>query len=265
MIWSVIMENELFEKSNEELIEENRKLREKLVQYEKVYPPKKCPICGYEGIGFIPFPNIIHKEVISPECGSHERHRALWLYFEENKELLQDGAKILHFAPQMLFKELFTSNDVEYHAVDKNPGLYTYADEIIDIQDIPYDECYFDLIICSHVLEHVPDDMNALRELYRVLKPGGTALILVPMNGVSYNLPYDELKTLEREEYNTPELREEHYGQSDHLRLYGADFKERILESGFEIVSADFIKNLGIETIERYALVRNENIFECRK
>ena len=263
--WRAMMEKEMFEKSREELIEENNKLKEELNHYEKVYPPKECPICGYKGIGFIPFPNIIHKEVICPECGSHERHRALWLYFEENKELLQDGNKILHFAPEMLFKELFTSNNLEYHAVDKNPGLYTYADEIVDIQDIPYGDDYFDLIICSHVLEHVPDDMQALRELYRVLKPKGTALILIPMNGVSYNLPYDESKTLEKEEYDTPELRKKHYGQSDHLRLYGADFRERILGSDFEIVSSDFIKNLGLETIERYALVRNENIFECTK
>ncbi len=64
---------------------------------------------------------------------------------------------------------------------------------------------------------------------------------------------------------NTPELREKHYGQFDHLRLYGADFKQRIFESGFELSGEDFIKNLGLETIERYALVRNEKIYECRK
>ena len=85
------------------------------------------------------------------------------------------------------------------------------------------------------------------------------------MNGVSYNLPYDEFKTLEKDEYNTPELREKHYGQFDHLRLYGADFKQRIFESGFELLGEDFIKNLGLETIERYALVRNEKIYECTK
>ena len=251
--------------SCDNLIKENRELKKKLNQYEEAYPPKECPICGYKGIGFIPFPNIIHKEVICPECMSHERHRALWLYFQKNAELIKDGIKILHFAPEPFFKDLFTSKDVEYHSVDLNPGLYTDPDEIIDIQDIPYGNDYFDLILCSHVLEHVPDDMKALNELYRVLKPGGLALILIPMNGVSYNLPYDELKTLEKEEYNTPELREKHYGQDDHLRLYGADFKERIFKSGFELLSEDFVKLLGLETIERFALVRNEKIFECTK
>lgn len=251
--------------TNMELIKENRQLREKLDLYEEVYPPKECPICGYKGINFIPFQDIIHKEVMCPVCYSHERHRAVWLYLNQRDELLKDGNKILHFAPEMLFKDLFSSSNMEYHAVDKNPGLYSCADEVVDIQDIPYDDDYFDLIICAHVLEHVPDDKKALSELYRVLKPKGTVLILVPMNGISYDLPYDELKTLENEEYNTPELRKKYYGQEDHLRLYGADFKEKILDSGFELLSDDFIKSLGRDAIERYALVRNEKIYECTK
>ena len=251
--------------SCEKIIKENRELKEKLKQYEKVYPPKECPICGYRGIDFISFPNIIHKEVICPNCNSHERHRALWLYFQEKDELIRDGIRILHFAPEHFFKDMFTSKNTEYHSADLNPGMYTEPGEIIDIQDIPYEDDYFDLILCSHVLEHVPDDMNALAELHRILKPGGIALILVPMNGVSYNLPYDELKTLENEEYNTPELRDKYYGQHDHLRLYGADFKERIFKSGFELLSEDFVKLLGLETIDRFALVRNEKIFECTK
>ena len=259
------MELEPLNSSYDNLLKENREMRKKLNQYEKAYPAKECPVCGHKGIDFIPFPNIIHKEVICPTCHCHERQRALWLYFQKNKNLINDGTRILHFAPEKQFKELFTSKDTEYHTADFNPGDYADADEKIDIQDIPYDDNYFDLILCSHVLEHVPDDMRALRELRRVLKPQGIALIMVPMNGVSYNLPYDEFKTLEKDEYNTPELREKHYGQFDHLRLYGADFKQRIFESGFELLGEDFIKNLGLETIERYALVRNEKIYECTK
>ncbi|MBE6505273.1 MAG: class I SAM-dependent methyltransferase [Methanobrevibacter millerae] len=254
-----------FNKRHLKLIKENRELRKKLNQYEQVYPPKECPICGYKGIDFQSYPNIIHKEVMCPACGSHERYRAIWLYLENNKELLENHKKVLHFAPEIHFKELFESKDVEYHGVDLNPERHPFVEEKVDIQDIPYNENYFDLIICSHVLEHVPDDIKALNELRRVLKPGGVALILVPMNGISYNLPYDESKTLEKEEYNTPELRDKYYGQFDHLRLYGTDFKERILESGFELLSEDFIKRLGMETIERYALIRDERIYECTK
>ena len=75
----------------------------------------------------------------------------------------------------------------------------------------------------------------------------------------------DENKTLEDEKINTDELREKYYGQFDHLRLYGKDFKERLIESGFKIKSDDYIKRLGYETIEKYALIRDENIFECTK
>lgn len=247
------------------IYEEKRELRKKLNQYEKVYPPKECPICGYKGIDFLPFPNIIHKEVMCPICGSHERHRAIWLYLEKNKQLLKNGNKILHFAPEIQFHELFASKNIEYHGVDLNPENHPFIEEKVDIQNIPYTDDYFDLIICSHVLEHVPNDIKAMSEIRRVLKPKSIALILVPMNGISYNLPFDETKTLEKEEYNTSELREKYYGQSDHLRLYGTDFKNRIHESGLELLSEDFIKHLGIETVEKYALIRNEKIYECTK
>lgn len=248
----------------EKLLKENRKLNERLDKYEKAYPPKECPICGYKGIDFRPYPQIIHREVECPNCLSHERHRALWLYFKQNSHLLTNGNKFLHFAPEEQFRPHFEKCDIEYHPVDISDENW-YIKEIVDIQDIPYQDDYFDLIYCSHILEHVPDDKKAMNELCRVLKPGGTALILVPINGIAFELPYDETKTLEDEKYNTPELREKYYGQFDHLRLYGSDFKDKLIDSGFKIRSDDFIKRLGFETIERYALIRNENIFECTK
>ena len=78
-------------------------------------------------------------------------------------------------------------------------------------------------------------------------------------------MPFDESKTYEDDKIDTPELREKYYGQDDHVRLYGSDFKERLLKSGFNLLSDDFIKKLGIETIDRYALIRNESLFECSK
>lgn len=249
---------------NVNLINKNRSLKKKLNAYERYCPPKECPVCGYKGIKFRSFPNIIHKEVLCPDCESQERHRACWLYLEENSYLLNDGNKILHFAPEPAFYDLFKSKNIEYHPVDL---VYNSArvEELMDIQNIGYDDNYFDFIYCSHILEHVPDDIKAMRELRRVLKPDGVALIMVPMNGVCYDLPFDETKTIENEEYNTPELREKFYGQNDHLRLYGSDFRERLLESGLNIKSDDFIKKLGFEKIEQYALIRNEILFECTK
>lgn len=246
------------------LLKENRELRKRLNEYEFFHPPKECPICGYKGIDFRPYPHLIHKEVMCPSCWGQERHRAVWLYLEENPHLLEKGNKVLHFAPENLFYDLFKSKNLEYHPVDlylDNP----HVEEKMDIQDIQYEDDYFDFIYCSHILEHVPDDRKAMKELLRVLKPNGIAVIMVPINGVVYDLPFDESKTYEDENINTPEAREKYYGQHDHVRLYGADFKERLLESGFTIKSDDFIKKLGVETIERYALLRNESLFECTK
>lgn len=244
---------------NKELLSANKKLNSKLKEYER-----ECPICGYKGVDFTPYPLITHKEVECPNCKSHERHRALWLYFKDNPQLLKKGNKLLHFAPEVTFNKLFKSCDLEYHPVDissKNP----YIIEQFDVQDIPYEDNYFDVIYCSHILEHVPDDRKAIRELYRVLKPGGTALILVPINGVAFDMPFDVSKTVEDESYDTPELRDKYYGQFDHVRLYGTDFKDRLIECGFKVQSDDYIRKLGYEKIERYALIKDENIFECRK
>ena len=244
---------------NKELQSANKKLNSKLKEYER-----ECPICGYKGVDFTPYPLITHKEVECPNCKSHERHRALWLYFKDNPQLLKKGNKLLHFAPEVTFNKLFKSCDLEYHPVDissKNP----YIIEQFDVQDIPYEDNYFDVIYCSHILEHVPDDRKAIRELYRVLKPGGTALILVPINGVAFDMPFDVSKTVEDESYDTPELRDKYYGQFDHVRLYGTDFKDRLIECGFKVQSDDYIRKLGYEKIERYALIKDENIFECRK
>lgn len=250
---------EHYKKAAEELEIENNILNEKLKKLER-----ECPICGYRGADFEPYPLITHREVECPNCRAHERHRALWLYFKDNPQLLENGNKILHFAPEETFNKLFSNGDLDYHPVDissENP----FVKEVFDIQDIPYEDNYFDLIYCSHVLEHVEDDRKAMKELHRVLKPDGTALILVPMNGIVYELPYDETKTFEDERYNTPELRTKHYGQFDHVRLYGSDFKDRLIESGFNVKSDDYIKQLGYEKIERYALIRDEKIFECEK
>ncbi len=254
-----------FYKNNyESLLEENAKLNQELEQYKKVYPPKKCPICGYEGIDFEPYVNIIHREVECPQCKSHERHRALWLFFHERKDILKKGNRFLHFAPEIQFNDLLRNSGIEYHPVDIDDAN-TLVEEIVDIQDIPYENDYFDVIYCSNVLEHVEDDEKAMNELYRVLKPGGRALILVPINGISYEIPVDKSKTYENPEYNTPELREKYYGQFDHLRIYGTDFKDKLTNVGFKVISDDYIKNLGHEIIDKYALIKDENIFECTK
>ena len=91
----------------------------------------------------------------------------------------------------------------------------------VDITDITYEDNYFDVIICNHVLEHITDDRKAIKELYRVLNSSGIAILNVPIKK-SLNM------TMEKAEYNTPELREKYYGQADHVRFYGNDYIQRL-------------------------------------
>ncbi|KZX12193.1 ubiquinone/menaquinone biosynthesis C-methyltransferase UbiE [Methanobrevibacter curvatus] len=124
------------------------------------------------------------------------------------------------------------------------------------MQDIPYPDNTFDLIYNSHVLEHVPDDIKAMNELYRVVKPyNGKIVIMVPIL---------KEETLEKEEYNTPELRSKYYGQFDHLRAYGKDFSERLKSVGFnvEVVSKDNLINK--DEIKKHGRI-NDEIYVCTK
>ena len=136
--------------------------------------------------------------------------------------------RVLHFAPEPVFYEQFSSHkDIEYWSVDLNPNAFGVK-KVVDITNITFEDNKFDLIMCNHVLEHIPDDKKAMSELYRVLKPQiGIAFLNVPV----FNIP----KTFENPEYNTPELRSKHYGQADHVRAYGLDYVDRLKSVGFDV------------------------------
>lgn len=164
---------------------------------------------------------------------------------------------VLHFAPEPIFYELFSSKkDIEYWSVDLNPKAFGVK-KVVDITNITFENNYFDLIMCTHVLEHIPDDKKAMQELYRVLKPQtGVAFLTVPI----FNMP----KTLEDPRINTPELCSKYYGQSDHVRAYGFDYADRLKSVGFsvEIHTLNFEnKNL----YKKYGIYPNEKIYLCRK
>ena len=132
-----------------------------------------------------------------------------------------------------------------------------FVKEAMDIQNIQYPNDYFDFIYCSHVLEHVPDDHKAVKELYRVLRPGGTALIMVP---IKHSLK----ETYEDKSINTQELIINHYGQSDHLRCYGTDFQELLESNGFKCLKYSN-KDFDKESIDKYGLHINDDVFYCTK
>ena len=223
-----------------------------------------CPICGNIS-EFIDFGKPRRKNVRCTHCRSVERHRQVWLFFKKmfKKELETRNMSVLHFAPEPAFYKYFSKFDnVDYYPVDLEPESYERRNikirEQVDMQEMPFPDGKFDLIYASHVLEHVPDDIKAMNELYRVLKYGGRCVLLVPLR-------YSLEKTIEKEEYNTPELRIKHYGQANHLRRYGLDFKDRLESIGFKVTPMD-AEDIVPSDIERkfYRTGRNR-IFLCKK
>lgn len=215
----------------------------------------ECPICGANPRAYLPFGETPRKNAQCPNCKSLERHRALWLAMQR-LHWYRKGMRVLHFAPEIIFHKFFSSfKDIDYWPVDLNPKAFGVK-KAVDITNVTFDDDSFDLIMCTHVLEHIPDDRKAMSELYRVLKPGGLAFLNVPMR----NTP----KTLENPEYNTPELRQKYYGQADHVRYYGLDYPDRLKSVGFR-VQLFTMDGIDDKTLKRYGLDRNEKIFLCGK
>lgn len=182
-----------------------------------------CPLCGESAESFGPYGVKPRENARCPTCGSLERHRLLWLLLEP---YLRGDAprRLLHFAPEdALSRKLRLVPRLEYVTADL---LDERADVRCDItQRTPWADGHFDLIICSHVLEHVDDDRAALRELRRLLADDGRAFILVPMA----DMPITE----EDPSVTDPQERLRRFGQTDHVRRYGHDFVDRLTETGW--------------------------------
>ena len=128
------------------------------------------------------------------------------------------------------------------------------ADDQVDIMELPYEDDSFDVVICLHVLEHVADDRRAMRELARVLVPGGKAIVMCPIDD-------RRTETLEDPKVVTPEDRARVFGQFDHVRLYGRDFGDRLAEAGFDVRVESFLDELPPERVAHYGLRREELLF----
>jgi len=210
--------------------------------------PRRCNVCGYSG-RFHAAGRPRRIDARCPKCGSAERYRLLALWLDRQGGSLRD-ARVLHFAPEQGLTALLKPRVKDYRSADISPGR---ADLVLNIEAIAEPDSSYDCIVCSHVLEHV-DDGKALKEIFRVLKPGGLALIMAPVIEGWRN-------TYENPKVVTPEDRKRHYGQSDHLRYYGADIRERIRQTGFAL--EEFTAE-G-EDVLTYALQRGEKVFVAHR
>jgi|SRR5262245_1463231 len=214
-----------------------------------------CPCCGGVYSEFLPYGLAARPNAKCPGCGSKKRHRLLWLFLRDQTNWFTGRMRVLHFAPERFFRKAFARlPNLDYVTADLVREKVMLA---IDITAIPASARTFDAILCSHVLEHVSDDRLAMRELYRVLNPGGWAVIMVPMD-------WDRSETLEDPSIVSPAERERVFGQSDHVRIYGRDVQERLENAGFS-VAEHRSEELGMESVRKYALSRKDRLYYCTK
>ncbi|SDG69163.1 Methyltransferase domain-containing protein [Flavobacterium omnivorum] len=217
--------------------------------------------------------------VLSPSTLSLERHRLLWLYLNEEtdffkSELVSDSSftntkkiklgdaetnsalKVLHFAPEQAFYKLFRNQkNLDYTTTDLFSPL---ADVKADICDLPFQDNQYDVILCNHVLEHIPDDTKAMQELYRVLKPGGMAILQIPQDLSRATTFADDTITDQKE-------RAKIFGQYDHVRIYGRDYFDKLRSIGFKVIEEDYTNKIAPELVEKYCLAKGEIIPVCFK
>ncbi len=210
------------------------------------------PIDGRQFRKFLPYGYEQPREnVLSPSTLSLERHRLLWLFLLNKTDFFTAPARVLHFAPEQAFYKRFRKlENIDYTTTDLNSPL---ADIQADICNLPFGDNSFDVILCNHVLEHIPDDSRAMQELYRVLKPGGWGVFQIPQD-LSRERTFEDNSITDKAE------RTRIFGQYDHVRIYGRDYFEKLRKIGFKVEEVDYTTAMSNEEVDRYRLAEGEII-----
>ena len=193
----------------------------------------------------------VRKNALCPGTLSLERHRLLWLYLDKETDFLNSNLKVLHVAPEQVFYKKFKKlKNWEYFTFDLNSPI---ADIKGDLISTNFKDEYFDLIICNHVLEHIEDDKSALDEMYRILKYNGISILQVPIN-VKREITFEDLSIKSKIQ------REKYFGQYDHVREYGLDFKDRVEQAGFKVEMINYSKKISQDLVIKYGLMKDDLI-----
>ena len=215
------------------------------------------PIDGKSYRKFLPYGYGTQREnALAPGTLSLERHRLLWLYLKNDTDFFIAPKKVLHIAPEQCFLKLFKKQqNLHYITAD----LYSpIADVKADICDLPFEENSFDVVFCNHVLEHIEDDKKAMSELYRVLKPSGLGIFQIPQD-LTLETTYEDFSITSKEE------RKKHFGQYDHVRIYGKDYFNKLRTAGFIVEEIDCSRTLKPELVTKYCLTKGEILPVCSK
>lgn len=256
------------------------KLRSKLKRlrnfFIKINYSYKCSVCNAKIRNYIPLPDIYREKCLQqgykyfaqnehlnikkytcPNCKTSDRDRFYAAYFSHIEKISKDSKKsLLHIAPSWPLNNIYLK---KHFYVTTTDLMMPKVDYMLDVENMEsFEDNKFDYLICSHVLEHVNNPDKALMELLRILKPGGKAILMVPIN------PYIE-NTIEDPSHTTIEERLRHYGQEDHLRLFAKkDFMNRIEKAGF-LLETYSIEEFGIKTFKRLGLRESSILYIGKK
>jgi SAM-dependent methyltransferase len=215
------------------------------------------PIDGKSFKSFLPYGyGNQRNNVLSPSTLSLERHRLLWLYLQNETDFFTAPKKVLHFAPEQAFYKRFRNlKHLDYITTDLNSPL---ANVKADICNLPFKDNEFDIILCNHVLEHIPDDTKAMQELYRVMKVGGMGIFQIPQD-LNRDKTFEDNSIIDRKQ------RAEIFGQYDHVRIYGLDYFDKLRSIGFKVEEVDYTATLTDSDVTRFCLAKGEIIPVIRK
>jgi SAM-dependent methyltransferase len=234
-----------------------RKARSYLLRGSQV----KCLLCRGQFVTFLPFGQPPRANALCPRCGSLERTRLYWKYLQSKSDFFRKPKRVLHVAPErILFEKFSAAANLTYVPVDKFESGYRYpaGTRNVDVTDMRFPDDYFDFVLCSHVLEHVPDDRKAMRELFRVLKPNGFAILQVPWDR-NRESTYEDLTITD------PHERVKAFGQQDHVRIYGRDYVKRLEDAGFRVAIERPADELSPLQRFRYGFRESEVLFVGHK
>ncbi|HET8728169.1 MAG TPA: methyltransferase domain-containing protein [Alphaproteobacteria bacterium] len=215
----------------------------------------ECPICGARALRFLPFGLRGRRNACCPGCGSVERHRLLWLYLDRETNILTGRHRVLHTAPEACLEpRLRALPNLDYTSVDRfNP----FADVREDLTRLSFADASFDVVLTSHVLEHIPNDRAAIAEMARVLRPGGLAIVMVPFDPKCAVSP-------EGADIASPAERMARFGHPYHYRFYGRDLVDRLSAAGFAVEHMSSKRLLTPHQRRRFRINRN-HLFRCTR
>lgn len=215
----------------------------------------RCPVCDKSFKKFLPYGRINPRpNALCPNCLSLERHRLIWLNLQHTSDFFKRKLDVLHVAPEACFIPKFEKlHGDKYITADIESPL---AKVKMDIHNIPFEANTFDVVLCNHVLEHVDDDIRAMQEIHRVLRPNGFAILQVPFFNPIPDFTYED------KSITTPREREKAFGQDDHVRKFGRDYPRRIEKAGMVAFEDDFAERLSADEIFRFGLAKGEILYK---